>query len=78
MHGHGCSGGQGNENLPMLAIDIDSNDSELQMSDSDTISTDHDNIQNTNLPPEHYPQCKCQVRAPRFLPSNTKDEAELS
>jgi hypothetical protein len=59
----------------MLATDIDSDDSELQMSDSlDAISTDHDDIQNTDPPPKHHPPRECWVRAPRFLPSNTEDE----
>jgi hypothetical protein len=57
----------------MLAHKSESDDLKLQTSDSDSGSTDQEDVPNHNTP-AHQPPCECRARAPQFLPSDTEED----
>jgi hypothetical protein len=72
--GRGRGRGRGQGRIDMLAPDIDSDDSGLQISDSSSGSTDEEDVQNDDTPPARRPTRECRARAPRFLPSDTEED----
>ena len=74
--GRGRGRGQGGVERTMLVEDIDSDGSEMQMSDSGSTSTDHEDVQIPDVQPERWLPRACRAKAPRFLASDAEDEED--
>ena len=74
--GRGRGRGQGGVERTMLVEDIDSDGSEMQMSDSGSTSTDHEDVQIPDVQPERRLPRACRAKAPRFLASDAEDEED--